>query len=1044
MLATLTLLAALAGAPRDTAHIVLVATTDVHGRATAWDYVTGRPFGGGLVRAGTIVDSLRRAYPGQVIVMDAGDLLQGDPFAAYYAKVAPRDPNPVIEAMNLVGYDVATLGNHDFNWGVPFLGRAVAGAAFPYVSGNVYALPADTLIYPPYVVLQRSGVRVGIAGFTTPGVMLWDRENVKGRVRVGPVGASAGRVLAGLARDADLRIVLIHSGMDERSSYDTTGVGAENVAASLAGYPARPDLVLVGHSHKEMRDSVIGGVHFIQPKNWAQEVAVAHVDLVRENGRWRVTGIRSELVPLATVPPSPRIAARLAASEQAAKEWVAQPLGQATADMPARLGRAEATPLVNFINDVQRRRTGAQLSTTPVFSVTSGFRAGPITLGDVAGVYPYENTLRAIRISGAALKAFLEHSARYYRTDSLGHVAINDSVAGYNFDIVSGATYDIDLRLPVGSRIRNLAVGGRPVAPSDSFTFALNSYRQAGGGGYDMVNGAPVIYDRSENVRDVLVDEIRKLGTLDPATYTRTEWRIVPDAAAAEALALAQGRPAARPPRAAAAPGDSIVLRVLAINDFHGALLPRVLPWSRGRLVGGAAALKARMDSAAAGCGGCPVLRLDAGDEMQGTLESNLFRGRSVIEAFNRMGIQAAAIGNHDFDWSVDTLRQRMAESRYPWLASNIFDSTTGRRPVWAVPYRILNAGPLRVAVIGWITPETKTIVKAENIRGLTFARGVDAIRDVLDSVRAARPDVTVLVAHSGAVCDSTACQGEILDLARELGPAVDLIVAGHTHRLVNTAVGGVEVVEARSSGSALGILDVIRTPVGSRIERARVVDVFDDEVTPDTGIARLTAAYAERTDSLARGVVARIKLPLLKSAELDGQYPLGNLIADAERNGARADFALMNNGGIRGTGLPAGPVTYAQLFELSPFQNNLVRVTVTGAQLRSVMEHALQSGTPRAHISGFTVRYDPSRPAGRRVVEMRTVDGHRIQDQRRYTLATLDFLQGGGDGFSMLTPLPVVRGLGVDLDTIITYLQRLPQPVEAPAAPRIVPVGRR
>jgi 5'-nucleotidase len=207
--------------------------------------------------------------------------------------------------------------------------------------------------------------------------------------------------------------------------------------------------------------------------------------------------------------------------------------------------------------------------------------------------------------------------------------------------------------------------------------------------------------------------------------------------------------------------------------------------------------------------------------------------------------------------------------------------------------------------------------------------------------------------------------------------------------------------------------------------------------------VARIVASYAVQTDSLAHDVVVRVKLPLLKLSE-EGQYALGNLIADAQRNGARADFALMNNGGIRGSGLPAGPITYAQLFELSPFQNNLVKVTVTGADLRRVMEHALESGRPSVHIAGFTVRFDSTKAVGHRVVEMRTTEGRPIRDKTRYTLATLDFLQGGGNGFSMLTPLPVQRGLGVDLDTIITYLKRLPQPVEAPAAPRITPVARR
>src|SRR5690606_25239101 len=138
---------------------------------------------GGLTRVATVVDSLRARYPGRVVVVDAGDLIQGDPFAAYWARVAPRDPHPILEAMNLVGYDAATPGNHEFNWGIPTFRQALASAAFPYVSANIRVLPADTLALPPFTVLRRGPVRVAVAGFTTPGVMVWDRENVAGRMR---------------------------------------------------------------------------------------------------------------------------------------------------------------------------------------------------------------------------------------------------------------------------------------------------------------------------------------------------------------------------------------------------------------------------------------------------------------------------------------------------------------------------------------------------------------------------------------------------------------------------------------------------------------------------------------------------------------------------------------------------------------------------------------------------------------------------------------------------------------------------------------------
>src|SRR5918992_4024250 len=167
----------------DSAHVVLVATTDVHGRATAWDYLGDEAAPGGLTRVATLVDSLRRGYPGQVVVLDAGDMLQGNPYADYHARPGRQGPNPIVEAMNLAGYDAATPGNHDLDWGVPELERALSDAAFPYVSANVFLLPRDSLLVSPFRVLRRGAIRIAVTGFTTPGVMLWDRDQLRGRLR---------------------------------------------------------------------------------------------------------------------------------------------------------------------------------------------------------------------------------------------------------------------------------------------------------------------------------------------------------------------------------------------------------------------------------------------------------------------------------------------------------------------------------------------------------------------------------------------------------------------------------------------------------------------------------------------------------------------------------------------------------------------------------------------------------------------------------------------------------------------------------------------
>ncbi len=501
----------------DTAHVVIVATTDVHGRIRGWDYTKDEEAPGGLARVATLLETLRARYPDAVVLVDAGDLLQGNPFATYFARQDRRHPHPLIDALNGLQYDAAIPGNHEFNFGLGVLQDAVRDATFPYVSANITRATGDSLLFAPFTVIQRAGVRIGVTGFTTPGVMVWDRANVAGRARVGRIADAAPAALRGLEQaGVDLKIVLIHSGLGGSSSYDTTGVGPENDAAALATVTPRPDLVVVGHSHREIRDTVINGVHFVQPKNWAQSLSVVHVWFARDSARarWRVTALRADLLPVGEVPEQPRFVRRVQTAHEVVRAWAGAPLGTAGPGFAARLGRAQDTPLLDFINEVQRRHAGADLSATADFDVGAGLPEGEVRLRDVAGIYPYENTLTVLRISGQQLKDYLEWAARYYRTYAPGTPLVNDSVPGYDFDVVSGASYSIDLTRPVGQRIRGLSVRGRPVAPTDSFTIALNSYRAAGGGGYTMLKGARVVTSRGEDIRDLLAAEIRRTGTL--------------------------------------------------------------------------------------------------------------------------------------------------------------------------------------------------------------------------------------------------------------------------------------------------------------------------------------------------------------------------------------------------------------------------------------------------------------------------------------------------------------------------------------------------
>ena len=310
--------------------------------------------------------------------------------------------------------------------------------------------------------------------------------------------------------------------------------------------------------------------------------------------------------------------------------------------------------------------------------------------------------------------------------------------------------------------------------------------------------------------------------------------------------------------------------------------------------------------------------------------------------------------------------------------------------------------------------------------------------------VRGLRPDLTILVAHEGGSCDQgTNCRGPIMELAASLDSgSVDLIAAGHSHTLMNTVVNGIPIVQARSSGTAVGVADLIRHPDGRREWKVWVETLYADGAS-DPGVAASVAEYSEAVWALANQRVTELREPLPREGD---QYALGNLTADALRIGAGTQVAFLNTTGIRAP-LAAGPVTYEDLFLVHPFGNRVVRSTLTGAQLRAAMEHSLgaegRAGV-NVHVSGMGFEYDVTRPAGQRITALTLADGRPIQPGSRYTVATLDYLAQGGSGYIVLTEVPWTDAGDTDVDNLVAYLRSLPQPLQAPAAPRIRAAGRR
>jgi 2',3'-cyclic-nucleotide 2'-phosphodiesterase/3'-nucleotidase len=216
--------------------------------------------------------------------------------------------------------------------------------------------------------------------------------------------------------------------------------------------------------------------------------------------------------------------------------FVAETIGTTPVAWRADSARVADTPLMDFILEVERKVTGAQLASTAAFSLDAGLDSGAITVAEVARLYPYENTLKAVRITGRQLREYLEFSARYFGRSDTDEPAVDPRVPGFNFDIVAGAEYTIDVSQPVGSRITRLTVGGTPVQDTATFTMAVNNYRQSGGGGYAMLQSAPVVYEGTAEIRELLIEEVRRTGEIRPDRYFTLNWELQPGTAIGPAL----------------------------------------------------------------------------------------------------------------------------------------------------------------------------------------------------------------------------------------------------------------------------------------------------------------------------------------------------------------------------------------------------------------------------------------------------------------------------------------------------------------------------
>ncbi|WP_182873817.1 bifunctional metallophosphatase/5'-nucleotidase [Microbispora sp. H10670] len=560
--------AAASAAPAKTVKITVMASSDIHGNALNWDYYKNAEYDDsahndvGLAKISTMVSQIRADRgAGHTLLFDSGDTLQGTPLDYYYAKIEPitstGETHPMAKAMNAIGYDAVTLGNHEFNYGLPLLGAWVKQMKAPVLGANAVSAGTGLPAYRPFVIKTMNvkgekPIKVGVLGLTNPGVAIWDKANVDGKLKFLDLVATAKKwvpVIRGLG--ADVVLVTAHAGDNGLSSYGSD-LPVENAAAMVAEEVPGVDAVLFGHAHNDVPQRFVTNkatgrqVLLTEPGRWGQRLSVVDFTLAKERGKWTVTGKSSTTLNTNGVAEDPKIVALMKKQHDKTVGYVNQVIAQSKEQLSAAESPYKDTPILDYIQKVQTELVSKGVAGTadaslPVLSIaapfsrTAVFPAGPVSVRDMAGLYVYDNTLLGIKMTGAQIKDFLEYSAKYFAQVAPGapiDLATLTNAGGtpdYNYDQLSGVTYDIDIAKPVGQRIAALSYQGEPVAADQQFIVAINNYRQSGGGGFPHVSTAPVVYNAQVEIRQALIEYATGTGTIDPATFAEANWKLVRD-----------------------------------------------------------------------------------------------------------------------------------------------------------------------------------------------------------------------------------------------------------------------------------------------------------------------------------------------------------------------------------------------------------------------------------------------------------------------------------------------------------------------------------
>lgn len=537
-----------------TIDLKFIETSDVHGSFFPYDFINRKPKAGSLARVATYVNQLRSQHGENVILLDNGDILQGQPVNYYSNYVDTTSANIAAQVVNYLRYDAQTIGNHDVETGHRVYDKWVSATHCPILGANVIDTKTNKPYLKPYTILKRGGARIAIIGLLTPAIPNWLGENLWSGLRFEEMVSSARQWMRVVKEQekADIVIGLFHSGKDGGI---TTPHYKEDAALAVAREVPGFDVVFFGHDHTRYADAVTNSegklVACLDPANNAMSVAQADLQLVKKKGRWCVKESLWKLVDVADLPVDNDFVDHFSAFNETVKAYANRVIGTFENTISTRDSYFGNSAFNDLILNLELSITKADVAFNAPVSFDVAIKKGPVRVADMFNLYKYENQLFVMRLTGKEIRKALEMSYDLWvntMTSPNDHLLLLDSQTrgdqqrlgfknfSFNFDSAAGIDYEVDVTKPNGQKVKVLKMSnGEPFDENQYYKVAVNSYR-ANGGGELLTRGAGIAKDdlddrivwRSEfDLRHYLMEEIKRLGTLNP--QPNTNWRFVPE-----------------------------------------------------------------------------------------------------------------------------------------------------------------------------------------------------------------------------------------------------------------------------------------------------------------------------------------------------------------------------------------------------------------------------------------------------------------------------------------------------------------------------------